>query len=89
MALTHYITNKTTYGGMLVDKYFVILDNGEDVQVSSAEWDNYEIGDEWTSQTNKIRKNDMACIREFVCKVCNKNRFEVLVGGVPYTCQSC
>lgn len=41
------IINKTIYGGMLVDKYFFIFDDGTDVQVPYKEWSFYKIGEEY------------------------------------------
>ena len=41
------IINKTTYGGTLVDKYFLVFDDGTDLQVSFSDWDKYEIDDEY------------------------------------------
>jgi hypothetical protein len=41
------ITNKTTYGGMLVDKYFFIFNDGTEVQVPYKEWSFYKIGEEY------------------------------------------
>lgn len=39
------IKNKTVYGGMLVDKYFLILEDDTQIQVSFKEWESYNVGD--------------------------------------------
>ena len=41
------ITDKTCYGGMMVDKYFLHFDDGTDEQVNYGIWDQLEIGDEY------------------------------------------
>jgi hypothetical protein len=41
------IIDKTTYGGTLVDKYFLIFDDGTDEQVNYGVWDQFEVGDEY------------------------------------------
>jgi hypothetical protein len=41
------VIDKTVYGGMLVEKYFLVLDNGIDLQVSYREWELYQKGDEY------------------------------------------
>jgi hypothetical protein len=41
------IIDKTVYGGMLVEKYFLILDDGTDIQVPYREWELYNKGDEY------------------------------------------
>lgn len=43
--MSKIITNKTTYGGTLVDKYFLVFDDGTDLQVRFDEWDMYKKGD--------------------------------------------
>lgn len=45
------IINKTIYGGMLVDKYFLILDDGTEIQVRFSEWEKYQKGDEYPQPT--------------------------------------
>lgn len=39
------IIDKTVYGGTLVDKYFFIFDDGNDMQVPLRVWDEYKVGD--------------------------------------------
>jgi hypothetical protein len=39
------IKQKTIYGGYLVNKYFLILENGTQVQVPFRDWEKYKIGD--------------------------------------------
>ena len=39
------IINKTTYGGMLVDKHFLHFNDGTDMQVSSYDWNQLKVGD--------------------------------------------
>jgi hypothetical protein len=41
------VIDKTVYGGMLVEKYFLILDDGIDIQVPYREWELYNKGDEY------------------------------------------
>jgi hypothetical protein len=41
------VIDKTVYGGMLVEKYFLVLDNGIDLQVPYREWELYQKGDEY------------------------------------------
>jgi predicted transcriptional regulator len=41
------IVDKTVYGGMLVEKYFLILEDGTDIQVPYREWELYQKGDEY------------------------------------------
>ena len=45
------IINKTIYAGMLVDKYFLILDDGTEIQVRFSEWEKYQKGDEYPQPT--------------------------------------
>ena len=54
----NHIVNKTVYGGLFVDKSYFVVDNGEDIQVSSEDWDEYEIGDKWPLEykTTKEKK---------------------------------
>jgi hypothetical protein len=41
------IIDKTVYGGMMVDKYFLHFNDGTDMQVSPREWDQLKVGDEY------------------------------------------
>jgi hypothetical protein len=41
------VVDKTVYGGMLVEKYFLVLNNGIDIQVPYGEWELYQKGDEY------------------------------------------
>jgi len=41
------VIDKTVWGGMLVEKYFLVLDNGVDIQVPYKEWELYQKGDEY------------------------------------------
>jgi hypothetical protein len=41
------IINKHIYGGMLVDKYYFTLKDKRVVQVSSKEYDEYNVGDDY------------------------------------------
>ncbi len=41
------VVDKTVHGGMLVEKYFLVLDNGIDLQVPYKEWELYQKGDEY------------------------------------------
>jgi hypothetical protein len=52
------ITDKTVYGGMFVDKYYLQL-KGEQWprQVRPEEWDKYKVGDEYPvlDKSSKVR----------------------------------
>lgn len=39
------IKKKTVYGGMLADKYFLILEDDTQIQVPFKEWESYNVGD--------------------------------------------
>jgi len=41
------VIDKTVWGGMLVEKYFLILEDGTDIQVPYREWELYQKGDEY------------------------------------------
>jgi archaellum component FlaC len=41
------IKDKTVYGGMFVDKYFLHFEDGTDIQVPFYEWDQLKVGDEY------------------------------------------
>ena len=41
------IKDKTVYGGMYVDKYFLHFEDGTDEQVNYGVWDQLEVGDEY------------------------------------------
>jgi hypothetical protein len=41
------ISDKTCYGGMYVDKYFLHFEDGTDEQVNYGIWDQLEVGDEY------------------------------------------
>ncbi len=41
------VVEKIVHGGMLVEKYFLILDDGTDLQVPYREWELYNKGDEY------------------------------------------
>lgn len=41
------IVDKTSYGGMLEDKYFLVLENGDEIQVRLPEFESYKIGDKY------------------------------------------
>jgi hypothetical protein len=56
------ISNKTTYGGMLVDKYLFIFDDGTDMQVPYKEWSFYKIGEEYP--------------RKQIQDICDKKEYE-------------
>jgi hypothetical protein len=53
------IVNKTIYAGMLVDKYFLILDDGTELQVRFDEWEKYKKGDQypWPESFDKAVKD--------------------------------
>ena len=60
------IKNKTFYGGYLVDKYFLILEDGTQVQVPFTEWESYKRGD------NYISKQSVSCMDE-LAKIAQKH----------------
>jgi hypothetical protein len=39
------IKEKTIYGGYLVDKYFLILEDGTQIQVPFCDWERYKVGE--------------------------------------------
>jgi len=41
------IVDKTVYGGVMADKYFLHFDDRTDMQVPFCEWDQFEVGDEY------------------------------------------
>ena len=45
------IVEKRIYGGMLVDKYFLIFDDGMEIQVHFHEFEMYRKGDEYPFRT--------------------------------------
>jgi hypothetical protein len=47
LIMKQIIIDKTVYGGMLVEKYFLILDDGTDIQVPYREWELYNKGDDY------------------------------------------
>jgi hypothetical protein len=49
---TQKIINKRIWGGMLTDKYFLILKDGRDIQVSPQEWETYNILEEYPISPN-------------------------------------
>jgi ribosomal protein S2 len=54
------IINKRIWGGMLTNKYFLILEDGTDIQVSPQEWETYSIGEEYpiSPQANNKETNE-------------------------------
>jgi archaellum component FlaC len=44
------IIDKTCYGGMMVDKYFLHFDDGTDEQISPEEWDQYKVGEKYPKE---------------------------------------
>lgn len=44
------IKKKTIYGGYLVDKYFLILEDDTEVQVPFKEWEKYKVGDVYNEE---------------------------------------
>jgi hypothetical protein len=58
------IIDKTVYGGMLVEKYFLILDDGTDIQVPYREWELYNKGDEYPKRLPESFDRAMKDIEE-------------------------
>lgn len=52
------IKQKDIYGGMMVDKYYLILEDDTQVQVPFSEWESYNRGD------NYISKQTVSCMDE-------------------------
>jgi hypothetical protein len=48
------VIEKSIYGGMLVDKYYLHIEGEQwPIQVSSEEWDKYKIGDEYPKSSKR------------------------------------
>ena len=51
-----HIIDKIAYGGLFVNKYYVILDDKESldnrIRVREEDWFKYKIGDEWKETEN-------------------------------------
>jgi len=47
LIMKQIIIDKIVYGGMLVEKYILILDDGTSIQVPYREWELYNKGDEY------------------------------------------
>lgn len=60
------IKKKTIYGGLFVDKYYLILEDGTQVQVPFKEWESYNKGD------NYISKQTVSCMDE-LAKIAQKH----------------
>jgi hypothetical protein len=60
------IKQKTIYGGLFVDKYYLILEDGTQAQVSFKEWESYNKDD------NYISKKTTSCLNE-LAKIAQKN----------------
>jgi len=58
------VIDKTVYGGMLVEKYFLILEDGTDIQVPYSEWELYQKGDEYPKRLPDSFVNAMKDIEE-------------------------
>ena len=58
------ITDKTCYGGMMVDKYFLHFDDGTDEQVPPSVWDQLEVGDEYIADVPESFDNALDDIKK-------------------------
>jgi len=58
------IKRKTIYGGMMVDKYFFILEDDTQVQVPFSDWEKYNKGDNYISEEIKSRLDELAKIAQ-------------------------
>lgn len=58
------IKKKTIYGGFLVDKYYLILEDGNQVQVPLSEWESYNKGDNYISKKTESCMDELAKIAQ-------------------------
>lgn len=58
------IINKHIYGGMLVDKYYFILEDKRVVQVNSQEYDKYNVGDDYKLKKDLTPRKNCANIQD-------------------------
>jgi hypothetical protein len=58
------IKSKTIYGGMMVDKYFFILEDDTQVQVPFCDWEKSNKGDNYISKETKSRLDELAKIAQ-------------------------
>ena len=58
------VIDKIVYGGMLVEKYILILDDGTDIQVPYREWELYNKGDEYPKRLPESFNRAMKDIEE-------------------------
>lgn len=62
------IKNKTIYGGLFVDKHYLILEDGTQVQVPFKEWESYKKGDNFDYISNQT----VSCMDE-LAKIAQKH----------------
>jgi len=58
------IKKKTIYGGMMVDKYYLILEDDTQVQVPFSEWESYNRGDNYISKKTESSLDELAEIAQ-------------------------
>jgi len=58
------IKQKTIYGGYLVDKYYLILEDDTQVQVPFCDWKKYNKGDNYISKETKSCLDELAEIAQ-------------------------
>jgi hypothetical protein len=58
------IKQKTIYGGFLVDKYFLILEDDTQVQVPFGDWERYNRGDNYISGQTASCMDELAEIAQ-------------------------
>ena len=58
------IKQKTIYGGYLVDKYYLILEDGTQIQVPFSEWESHKAGDNYISKETSSCMDKLAKIAQ-------------------------
>ena len=58
------IKKKEIYGGFLVDKYYLILEDYTQVQVPFSEWESYNKGDNYISKQTVSSLDELAKIAQ-------------------------
>lgn len=54
------IKQKTIYGGFLVDKYYLILEDDTEIQVPFCDWERYNRGDNYISEQTASCMDELA-----------------------------
>jgi hypothetical protein len=66
------VKKKFIYGGMLVDKYFCELDNGDTIQVRQSDYDLNKVGEPFMQTITKepVRKSKVESMTQPIHKTC-------------------